>query len=191
MDTASSLSTATLNDEFFEELTNSDRAEVSNNVIKADQDETSLVWHIPAKPYIKGHTLYIQPRGVYPVWLGSVVDQLDHLLNLGENWDSYGSCTIDLSVVERVIRFLGQVLDDESVNPDIVPTSEGGIQLEWDYRDKELELEFRPSGDYVVFFLDPHNHDEEARELEEEYHASYNFYIAADRLLKEMYNAGV
>lgn len=190
MNTAVPLSTATLNDELFEQLTDPDRTEVSDNVIRGDQDLMSLIWHVPTKPHVKGHTLYIQLRGGrVPAWLSPVVERLDHLLNLDEDWDSYGSCTIDLSVAERVIKFLDLFLDDDTPRPDIVPTSEGGVQLEWEKDEKELELEFRPNGSYVVLFQDPQN--EEAGEVEKECQDSYSFYIVVGRLLKDIFNAGV
>lgn len=180
--------TATLNHESFEALTGLGQTKVENNVIRAEQDRASSIWHVPLKSHRQGRTLIIRLEGAeVPSWLCSVIESIEHLINLDVGWDSYGAQPIDLVVVERVIKFLDSFLDDELTVPDLVPTSEGGIQLEWDHDEKVLELDFRPNGNYVVFLQDTSK--PEPRELERQYHDSYNFYLNAGRLLRDSFTS--
>jgi len=69
------------------------------------------------------------------------VDDLDALSTLPVGWDSYGSPKISDDLIMAAKRFLYQ-LEFEFIAPRVVPVSGGGIQLEWQMSERELELEF-------------------------------------------------
>ena len=69
------------------------------------------------------------------------VDDLDALSTLPVGWDSYGSPKISDDLIMAAKRFLYQ-LEFEFIAPRVVPISGGGIQLEWQIGERELELEF-------------------------------------------------
>lgn len=71
------------------------------------------------------------------------MEQLGRVLNLPEGWDSYGAKKIDLACVASAIDILLQVMHDETPPPAVVPTSCGGLQLEWHALGMDLELEIR------------------------------------------------
>ena len=50
---------------------------------------------------------------------------------LCEDWDSYGARPIYTSVIRRAEWLLGLLEAAGEPPPDVVPTSDGGIQLEW------------------------------------------------------------
>jgi hypothetical protein len=72
--------------------------------------------------------------------------QLERLVRLESNWDSYGGRTIDPLAVRRAVELLIVILETTADAPAIVPTSEGGIQLEWHPQAADLELTIRPDG---------------------------------------------
>lgn len=89
-----------------------------------------------------------------PSWLYPILSRLQHLSRLGENWDSYSghpptdtSVFTTLAVVVRLLRDQGDV-------PAIVPTSEGGIQVEWHRDSGELEIRVGPDGELSAFRFD-------------------------------------
>ncbi len=69
---------------------------------------------------------------------------LDELSTLPIGWDSYGSPKISDDLIMAAKRFLYQ-LEFEFIAPRVVPVSGGGIQLEWQIGERELELEFTDS----------------------------------------------
>jgi len=72
------------------------------------------------------------------------IDDLDALSKLPIDWDSYGSPKISDDLIMAAKRFLYQ-LEFEFIAPRVVPVSGGGIQLEWQIGERELELEFTDS----------------------------------------------
>ena len=85
-------------------------------------------------------------RLLWPAWTRTTVDNLLGLLDLRPNWDSYGAHPISTTSVETAVSLLLQVMQDHSVPPAVVPTSSGGVQLEWHLRGIDLEAEVSPSG---------------------------------------------
>ena len=71
----------------------------------------------------------------------STVDRLLGLIDLGRNWDSYGAAPIDPANVEVALRILSRIKRKDTPPPCVVPTSRGGIQLEWHLRGIDLEIE--------------------------------------------------
>ncbi len=83
--------------------------------------------------------------GFKRAWVSSVSSQLDELMALAPNWNGYGEQQIDPRSRKRVMTLLYDVLENERP-PTLVPMSDGGIQLEWVSKHKELEVEVPPSG---------------------------------------------
>ena len=77
--------------------------------------------------------------------LDKVIGDLDKISKLPANWDSYGSPKISENIIFAAKKFLYN-LEYVSIDaPRVVPISGGGIQFEWLYGDRELELEFLES----------------------------------------------
>jgi hypothetical protein len=75
-------------------------------------------------------------------WLIKATDDLDQIMNLPDNWDSYKSPSISFRLLMNAKNFLSS-LEFENVSPPrVVPVSGGGIQFEWQYGNRELEVEF-------------------------------------------------
>ena len=67
---------------------------------------------------------------------------LDELSTLDVDWDSYGSPKISNDLIIAAKSFLYQLEYEFFAAPRVVPISGGGIQLEWQMGERELELEF-------------------------------------------------
>jgi hypothetical protein len=70
-----------------------------------------------------------------------VVERLAALEKLEENWSSYGSKQIKRRALVDTLKFL-TALDDTAPIPSIVPTFSGGIQIEWNYAENGIEVEW-------------------------------------------------
>src|SRR4051812_40108100 len=65
-------------------------------------------------------------------WLDEFKRSIDALTVLEANWDTGGAPRIDPQTVLNATRFLvGFMAADPIAPPAVVPTHEGGIQLEW------------------------------------------------------------
>lgn len=89
-----------------------------------------------------------------PVWLPDLLAEIAELGQLNENWDSYGARRIDPRCVEAAVNLLHAVLDVATPRPTVVPTSRGGVQLEWHRGGIDLEIEIQSPARMNVFFED-------------------------------------
>jgi hypothetical protein len=81
-----------------------------------------------------------------PSWIERAIPPLVRLCSLEPNWDSYGSPPPLLALVRRTLTLLSYAEVDGLPDPEIVPASGGGVQLEWYLEDRELEIEFMRDG---------------------------------------------
>ncbi len=67
----------------------------------------------------------------------------NELLSLPMGWDSYGASALSPIVVGTAFRFLDQFMTDDMPCPQLVPTSHGGVNVEWHLNDGcDIEVEF-------------------------------------------------
>ena len=102
--------------------------------------------------------LLIEHENEQPVWLKPVVKVMSELLNLPENWDSYGACRISPAATAFALQLLSETMQTDTPVPALVPTSGGGVQLEWHTRGIDLEVEIRSPGRLYVSYED-HRHN--------------------------------
>ena len=94
-------------------------------------------------------------------WFDEAEKRLEELKGFREDWDSYGGLPITPRSTESVRKYLTRLAAD-TPRALVVPTSQGGVSLEWitdqDHvdsfrwlRDPEnLSIEFTPEGDIEV-----------------------------------------
>lgn len=92
-------------------------------------------------------TLHGQP------WFQATLNRLAGFLSLEEDWDGYGAQCIHESAVKRAVAVLDAVCPAGS-EPWTVPTSEGGVQLEWAHNGVEVEIEVPPAGPAQILIVD-------------------------------------
>jgi len=84
-------------------------------------------------------------------WVRQSLPKLLQLCRLGQNWDSYGGIPPSRKSVHPIVRLLQFTEIEDLPQPEVVPTSEGGFQLEWYMGNHELEIELHRDG--AVEFL--------------------------------------
>ena len=99
-----------------------------------------------------------------PEWRGPVLESMRKLLSLGPNWNSYGAEPIDRRAVQSALDLLAETMPPTAPAPQVVPSSRGGLQLEWHLRDIELEVLVLPSELFSVCFEDLRSHTIEEQE---------------------------
>ncbi len=91
-------------------------------------------------------------RSARSSWLRETSEALNSLLELPPNWDSYGAAAIDPRCTAYALELLGSTMRDHSPAPAVVPTSRGGVQLEWHMRGLDLEIEVcSPGVSHVLY----------------------------------------
>ena len=75
-----------------------------------------------------------------PVWLQPTVQGSADLLALPRGWDSYDAPKIKFAAVRSALDLLVAILKPESPGPSVVPTVQGGVQLEWHIQGIDLEI---------------------------------------------------
>ncbi|MGH9839320.1 MAG: hypothetical protein ACREEM_11110 [Blastocatellia bacterium] len=79
-------------------------------------------------------------------WLRNAQRKITELKQLPENWDSYGSRTIQQAAIEQAGNLLARLSKLDLPRPQIFPVPGGGIQFEFRQDRRELELEILPDG---------------------------------------------
>jgi hypothetical protein len=93
-----------------------------------------------------------------PSWLKPVLTDVARMAALPANWDSYSSPPLSETVRQNAVQLLASIEYEDLPAPRIVPISGGGLQIEWQYNRRELELEI-VSGSHEVLFLKVHEDD--------------------------------
>jgi hypothetical protein len=79
-------------------------------------------------------------------WLRPIVGRMEHLLALPPNWNAYGAPPVSMGAALQALNVLSSTADVKVPQPQIVPTQEGGLQLEWHLRGIDLEVGSPGSG---------------------------------------------
>jgi hypothetical protein len=88
-------------------------------------------------------------------WVRPMLEEFADLLSLPANWDSYGAREIDLSCVKFAFeKLLPLAMRPKTPLPSVVPTTRGGVQLEWHTRGIDLEVEVIAPGRLYAAYED-------------------------------------
>jgi hypothetical protein len=93
--------------------------------------------------------------GIEPLWLKAVASRLNRLLDLEAGWDSYGARAIKLEAVRGSIHLLDRLGSDVRA-PEIFPSSDGSLTIEWNTGEGVLEIKFEGE-DRIGFFAEESN----------------------------------
>lgn len=96
----------------------------------------------------------ISIQGPTPDWVFEVANKLASIMRLSEDWDSYGAKAVTIDSILGAIHLLVSVMKHATPMPSIVPTPQGGVQLEWHQFGIDLEADILPSGDYLIAYED-------------------------------------
>ena len=79
-------------------------------------------------------------------------EAIKELTQLVPGWDGYDGMPVQSQVAEHAYRFLEVIGEHTQFMPDIVPLSNGGVQLEWYIGANEVEVMIEPDCTTHVFF---------------------------------------
>jgi hypothetical protein len=74
----------------------------------------------------------------------SLKQRLQSIESLAPDWDGYGAHVIPGFVIQRAADWLTRLLERPVGIPSVVPTPDGGVQLEWHRSPGHVELLFLP-----------------------------------------------
>jgi len=87
-------------------------------------------------------------------WEVEAVRQLVKFADLPENWDSYGSTRLKKDAGHFALEILQKIMRPRTPIPQIVPTSTGGVQLEWHEKGIDLEINILGAYDCELWYRD-------------------------------------
>lgn len=95
---------------------------------------------------------YVDCPSSMPTWIEPVLKQVGYLLTLQPNWDNDGAPSINPGAVQKALNALLLFMQDASPIPQLTPTRDGGVQLDWNEAGIALEIAFEPEEEgYAVF----------------------------------------
>jgi len=100
-----------------------------------------------------GFSVEIQASNQTPRCFLKSVEEIVNLLALSPGWNSYSAKPIGQQSVVAAIKLLAEFLELESPSPVVVPTVQGGIQLEWHTKGINLEV-YVDSPGKISFFAE-------------------------------------
>lgn len=99
-------------------------------------------------------------------WQIEVQKSLFDFAKLSEGWDSYGAPPIGWQAGLFALSVLNDFMRPRTPIPQVVPSTAGGIQLEWHQKGVDLELHFMGPYDCELWFKDHLAPTEEPLSLE-------------------------
>ncbi len=97
-------------------------------------------------------------------WFDIALQKLIDLEDLEDNWDSEGATPIDIDCIRTAIKLLAQITQNNTPEPYIFPTLQGGVQIEWSTKKVELEIEVINISTILVLFDKPNGEELEWEE---------------------------
>jgi hypothetical protein len=70
-----------------------------------------------------------------------VSDEIDRLRSLQPGWDTYGAPAIDVAILDSTVKVFAAIAEYDIPDPSVVPTTGGGVQLEWHTAEADVEIE--------------------------------------------------
>src|SRR5260370_40530609 len=100
-----------------------------------------------------------------PLWISDTSQKIGGFVDLPENWNSYGARRIQPELAEAAIHLLSKIVQPETPKPEVVPTTAGGVQIEWHVRGIDLEIQILSQDRLNVSFENLASGQEWSREL--------------------------
>lgn len=81
--------------------------------------------------------------------LWPIVRELEELITLPRNWNSYGAAPVTITAIDAALRLLSAVGWTRPL-PTVSPTQAGGVQFEWGGDEEGVEIEFGRDGTMIA-----------------------------------------
>lgn len=87
-------------------------------------------------------------------WWKSVETRLNELVALPRGWDGYSGAPVSFANANFAVKVLEAVCGPLTPAPQIVPGSDGDLQLEWHFPNGLIELHVRAANDVLAWYRD-------------------------------------
>jgi hypothetical protein len=106
--------------------------------------------------FVNGECLTVElvGSGEEPTSLWHVLTRIEHLSKLASGWDSYGAQPLDPRAVRRAFELFSLLLNENTPEPSVIPTRDGGLQFEWHRGGTDLEVTCDPMGAVTYYLAD-------------------------------------
>lgn len=98
-------------------------------------------------------------------WEDAVNNRLQDLIRLDEGWDGYGGFPVSFVNASFAVEMLRSICRPWMTPPQVVPGSDGDLQIEWHTRAGDIELWVRAPNCVHAYFSDSRNGQEKEVEL--------------------------
>jgi len=103
------------------------------------------------KPALESQWIQTNPLAL-EAWLFSALSELSALEQLPEGWDGHHSPRISHSASLKARRLLSSLRTRTLPQPAVMPMTGGGIGLNWEAGDRELQLTIYPDGEVLYLY---------------------------------------
>lgn len=76
-------------------------------------------------------------------WHKAAVDQLNDLVALERGWDGYRAGPVRFDTANFALQLLESACAEDTASPQIVPGTDGDLQIEWHFANGDIELHVR------------------------------------------------
>lgn len=114
------------------------------------------------------------PRPPAPAWQAVVGQRLENLRALTAGWDGYRAPALNQDVFWFAAVLLDKIMQPQTSPPQVVPSSVGGIQIEWHEKDIDLEIHIMAPYRCTIWYEDQRS----GKVLDEEFTADFSILTA-------------
>lgn len=112
-------------------------------VVALDSFRTTPRGHVPP------------PSASIPSWQDIIRRKLESFSRLPRGWDSYDGQPLRTDAGYFALAILCAVMSEKTPIPEVVPTPDGGVQLEWHEGNRDIELTVDAAYDCELWSRDP------------------------------------
>jgi hypothetical protein len=120
-------------------------------------------------------------RPAAPAWLAVVGPRLQKLRELPMGWDGYEAPALSSDVTWFAIELLNKIMGPQTSPPQVVPSSVGGLQIEWHEKDIDLEIHIAAPYHCEVWYEDRRS----GIVIDEQFTADFSILVAPVAALSE------
>lgn len=105
-------------------------------------------------------------------WEGPAIKRLEELIRLKHGWDGYQAVPVSFNTAYFAMQMLESICSDDTEAPQIVPGTNGDLQIEWHDVCGDIELDVRGPNQVFAWRLTPETGpDGQELRLRNDFHA--------------------
>jgi hypothetical protein len=97
---------------------------------------------------------------IAPAWVQPTAEAFAEILNLPPGWNSYGARKVERWIVDIAGDLLVSIMEPSAPPPSVVPTTRGGLQLEWHKSGVDIEISINPMQPIEIYASDDRTGEE-------------------------------